>query len=166
MNKTIYFIAIASVSAMLASVTTFRSAFAQAGSTGGTIGKTDKSISDGGDQQSSTRRTRPGRPATRISDKEESFPKTIQLSERAFGLSFSITLRNVGGNNYEGTWSHGYVTKFTVIAFTRGSIKMRRNDNAAIGSVTGSYTGSRTGNRATGEATISNGATVKWDASW
>jgi hypothetical protein len=69
------------------------------------------------------------------------------LNDRAYGgLSYSITLRNVGGNNYEETWSHGYVTKFTVIAFTRDSIKMRRNDNAAFGSVTGSYTGSRTGN--------------------
>jgi hypothetical protein len=88
-----------------------RAQVAQAGSTGGTIGKTDKSISDGGDQQSSTGRARPGRPAARNSDQEASFPKTMQLNDRAYGLSYSITLRNVGGNHYEGTWSHGYVTK-------------------------------------------------------
>ena len=51
-NKTIYFIAIASVSAMLASATTFRSAFAEAGSTGGTLGQTDKSVS--GERQKQT----------------------------------------------------------------------------------------------------------------
>jgi hypothetical protein len=143
-----------------------RALVAQAGSTGGSIGKTDKSISDGGEQQSSTPRTKFSRPANRNSNKEESFPKTIQLNDRAYGLSYSITLRNVGGNNYLGTWSHGYVTKFTVTAFTRDSIEMKRNDNPAFGSVSGSYTGSRTGNRATGEAIVSNGATSKWDASW
>jgi hypothetical protein len=140
---------------------------AQAGSTGGTIGKTDKSIIfNGADQQSPGHHTRSGLPANRNSDKEDSLPRTIQLNDRANGLSYSVTLQNVGGNNYAGTWSHGYVTRFTVIAFTHDSIKMKRNDSPAFGSVTGSYLGSRTGNHATGEATVSNGATSNWDASW
>ena len=90
----------------------------------------------------------------------------IQLNDHAHGLSYSVALHNVSGNNYQGTWSHGYVTKFTVTAFTKDSLKMERNDNPAFGSVSGSYTGSRTGNRAIGKATVSNGVTSDWDASW
>lgn len=138
---------------------------AQAGSTGGTIGKTDKSIS-GGESSSSVSPTRSNRPANRNSNREESFPKTIQISEHAFGRTYTITLRDVGGNNYEGTWNHGYVTKFVVTAFTKDFIKMQRTDNPAFGAVTGSYTGSRIGNRATGEAVISNSITTNWEASW
>ncbi len=139
---------------------------AQAGSTGGIIGKTDKSISDDGGRSSSSSTARPNRSAKQTSNKEESLPKTIRINERAFGLNYSITLQNVGGKNYQGTWSHGYVTKFTVTAFTNDSMKMKRTDNPAFGSVTGSYTGSRTGNGATGQAVISNGVTSSWDASW
>jgi hypothetical protein len=141
---------------------------AQAGSTGGSVGKTDKSISDDG-ERTPTPDTRSSRPANRTSNRnfsnEESLPKSIQLNEH-YGLSWSITLRNVGGNIYRGTWSHGYVTKFTVTAFTKDSIKMERRDDPAFGAVTGSYTGSRTGNSATGKAAISNGANSSWDASW
>jgi hypothetical protein len=138
---------------------------AQAGSTGGVIGKTDKSIS-GGEPSSSVSPTRSSVPANRNSNSQESFPKTIQINEYAFGRTYTVTLRNVGGNNYDGTWSHGYVTKFAVTAFTKDSIKMQRTDNPAFGAVTGSYTGSRTGNRATGEAVISNGFTTRWEGSW
>jgi hypothetical protein len=142
------------------------SAFAQAGSTGGTIGKTDKSISGGGEQQSSHRNAEFSQPANREKSKEEYPPKIIQLNEHWFGQTYSVTLRNIGGRNYQGTWSHGYVTKFAVTALTNTSIKMQRIDNPTFGAVSGSYTGSRTGNSATGEATESNGATPKWDASW
>jgi hypothetical protein len=142
------------------------SALAQAGSTGGTIGKLDKSISGGEEQRSSHPHERFSQPVNREKNKEEFPPKIIQLNEHAFGLTYSITLRNVGGSSYQGTWSHGYVTKFTVTALTNTSIKMRRIDNPKFGAVSGSYTGSRTGNSATGEAPESNGATTKWDASW
>lgn len=143
-----------------------RTLVAQGGSTGGIIGKKDKSISGGGDQRSPTPDEGVRRPTNRNSSNEDSFPKAIQLNDHAYGLNYSITLRNVGGNNYRGTWSHGYVTRFTVTALTKDSIKMQRHDDPAFGAATGSYTGSRTGNRATGEATISNGVTSSWDASW
>jgi hypothetical protein len=138
---------------------------AEAGSTGGIIGKKDKSISDGG-ERSSAPDVGPSRRTNQNSSKEETFPKTIQLNEHFHGLNYSIALRNVGGGNYQGTWSHGYVTKMTVTAFTKNSLKIERTDNPAFGAVTGSYTGSRTGNRATGEASISNGAATTWEASW
>jgi hypothetical protein len=139
---------------------------AQAGSTGGSIGKRDKSISDDGEQRSSAPDAGAGRPATRNSNSEESFPKTININEHALGRSFSITLHNTGGNNYQGTWSHGYVSKFIVTALAKNSIRMERTDNPAFGAVTGSYSGSRTGNRASGQAAISNGFTSNWEATW
>jgi len=142
------------------------SALAQAGSTGGTIGKQDKSISGGEEQRSSHPHAGNSQPANREKNKGESPPKIIQLKEHAFGLTYSVTLRNVGGSSYEGTWNHGYVTKFAVTALTNTSIKMQRHDDPAFGAVSGSYTGSRTGNSATGEATESNGYTTKWEASW
>jgi hypothetical protein len=139
---------------------------AQAGSTGGTIGKMDKSISGGEDQPSSLPRARSGRPADREASREDSLPKTIQISERALGGHWTITLHNVGGNNYHGTWSHGYVTSFTMTSFTKTSVKMERTDKPAIGAVTSNYSGSRNGNHAAGEASHSNGFTSNWDASW
>jgi len=142
------------------------SALAQAGSTGGTIGKQDKSISGGEEQRSSHPHAGFSQPANREKSKEDYPPKIIQLNEHAFGQTYSVTLRNIGGRSYQGTWSHGYVTKSAVIALTNTSIKMQRIDNPTFGAVSGSYTGSRTGNSATGEAKESNGATTKWDASW
>ena len=139
---------------------------AQAGSTGGFIGKTDKSISGGGDQSSPSPHAGSSRAADGDSSREESLPKTIHLNEHAFGMNWSITLRNVGGNDYHGTWSHGYVTSFTMTTFTKTTMKMERTDNPAVGAVTGSYTGSRNGNSAAGEAAILHGGTSNWDASW
>jgi hypothetical protein len=139
---------------------------AQAGSTGGSIGKMDKSISGGEDQPAASPRVRSSRPADREASREESLPKTIQINERALGGHWSITLRNVGGNNYAGTWSHGYVTSFTITSFTKTSVKMERTDKPAVGAVTSSYSGSRNGNHAAGEASHSNGFTSNWDASW
>jgi len=142
------------------------SVLAQAGSVGGTIGNQDKTISGGEQQRSSHPQAGISQPANREKTKGESSPKIIQLNEHAFGMTWSVTLHNVGGNSYQGTWSHGYVTKFAVTALTNTSIKMQRVDNPKFGAVSGSYTGSRTGNTATGEATESNGSTTKWDASW
>jgi hypothetical protein len=140
-----------------------RTLLAQAGSTGGSVGRTDKSIS-GGEERSPD--TAPGRRINRSSSREEGFPKTIQLNDHWHGFNYTVSLRNVGGGNYQGTWSHGYVTKFTVTAFTGNSMKLQRTDAPAFGACTGSYTGTRTGNHAEGEASISNGAVSKWDASW
>jgi hypothetical protein len=130
---------------------------AQAGSTGGSVGKKDKSIT--GEEDA-------GRGRSTHASREEGFPKTIQLNEHWHGLNWTVTLRNEGGSTYQGTWSNGYATTFTVTGFAKNSMKMERRDTPGIGAVTGSYTGSRAGNRATGEASISNGATSKWDASW
>jgi hypothetical protein len=142
-----------------------RTLLAEAGSTGGSVGRTDKSIS-GGEQRSSRPDTGPGRRVNRESRKEETFPKSIELNEHWHGFNYTVSLRNVGGRNYQGTWSHGYVTKFAVTALTTNSMKLQRTDAPAFGACTGRYTGSRTGNRAEGEASISNGAVSKWDASW
>jgi hypothetical protein len=136
---------------------------AEAGSIGGPIGKRDKTLS-GEEQRSpapdagSARSTRPNRP--------ESLPNAIHLNEHWHGMSWSVALHHSGGSNYEGTWNHGYVTKFTVTSFTGNSIKMERTDKPAFGACTGTYTGSRTGNRANGEASISSGASTTWEASW
>jgi hypothetical protein len=139
---------------------------AQSGSTGGTIGKMDKSISGGEDQPAPSPHARTSRPVDREAAREESLPKVIQISERALGGHWTITLRNVGGNNYAGTWSHGYATSFTITSFTKTSVKMERTDKPAVGAVTSNYSGSRNGNHAAGEASHSNGFTSNWDASW
>jgi hypothetical protein len=92
-------------------------------------------------------------------------PNTIQLAEHWHGLNYTITLRHAGGSNYEGTWSHGYTTQFSV-SFAGNSVRMQRTDKPAMGAVTGTYTGTRNGNRASGAASESNGASTTWDASW
>ncbi len=135
---------------------------AEGGSTGGSVGKRDKTLS--GEEQSSpapdaasARSARPNR--------AESLPNVIQLNEHWHGMSWSVALHRAGGSNYEGTWNHGYVTKFSV-SFAGNSVRMRRTDKPALGACTGTYTGSRSGNHASGEASISSGASSTWDASW
>jgi hypothetical protein len=140
-----------------------RTSVAQAGSTGGSIGKQDKSISGGGEQPS-VRDAGAHRPKQQ--NAEDPRPKAIQLNDHALGRTYSITLNNAGGNVYRGTWSHGYVTSFTVTNFTKDSIKLHRQDDSAFLATSGTYTGSRNGNHATGQATCSNGVSSNWDASW
>jgi hypothetical protein len=140
---------------------------AQAGSTGGTLGKQDKSIS-GDEEPAEGQRPRPDkseRPTGRESNTLTALPSVIRLNEHAI-VNYSITLTKTGDNTYHGTWSHGYVSTFTVTSFTKDSLNMLRQDNPAIGSVTGTYTGQRSGNSAHGSAAISNGFISSWDATW
>ncbi|MBI4275516.1 MAG: hypothetical protein HY659_12545 [Rhizobiales bacterium] len=141
-------------------------ALAQAGSTGGTIGKQGKSVSGGEEPRSPALRNGSQRPIGRQSNAPETLPKTIQLNDRTPVGDFFVTLQKVGGNVYQGTWNHGYVTKFTVTGFTSETMTMERNDNPALGAVTGTYSGQRAGNRAIGNAACSNGIKSNWDASW
>jgi hypothetical protein len=141
-------------------------AFAQAGSVGGTVGKSDKSISGG---EGNAERKAPTPKSKRSTDVDSNstgaLPSVIRLNEHAI-VNYSITLTKTGDKTYRGTWSHGYVSTFTVTGFTKDSLNMARQDDPAIGSVTGTYTGRRSGNSAHGEAAISNGFKSTWDATW
>jgi hypothetical protein len=162
MRKFITICAIASICWMDALLFTHTTALAQAGSTGGTIGKTDKSASGGEEHQTTARKSA----TSHNSGEAQALPRTIRLVENSFAGTFSITLRSSGGKNYEGTFSHGYVTTFTMVTFSKETVKMMRNDKPAWGAVTGTYVGHRDGNSATGTAPVSNGITVTWEASW
>ncbi len=163
-------------------------AFAQAGSTSGTIGKQDKSIS-GSEVRVPAHARRahvwrkhyvvvrePRAPRARrhyatarvhhILDRKESLPSTIRLDEHSWVGNFFISLHKISGNVYEGTWNHGFATKFTITNWTRGAVRMARKDYPVQGAVTGTYTGQRTGSSAGGQAAISNGVNVTWHASW
>ena len=135
---------------------------AEGGSTGGSVGKRDKTLS--GEEQSSPAPDAGAARSTRPKG-NEGLPNVIQLNEHWHGMSWSVALHRAGGGNYEGTWSHGYVTKFSV-SFAGNFVRMQRTDQPAVGACTGTYTGTRTGNRASGEASISNGGHSTWDASW
>jgi hypothetical protein len=142
--------------------------FAQPGSTGGTVGKSDKSILGG---EEHTERHNPTTNKLKRSTSVDSIsmgalPSVIRLNEHAMIANYSITLTKTGDKTYHGTWSHGYVSTFTVTSFTQGSLNMEREDHPTIGSVTGTYTGRRSGNSAHGSAAISNGFSSTWDAVW
>ena len=139
---------------------------AQAGSTGGTIGKQGKSVSGSEEPRSPARDKDAQQPAKPNAAAILNLPNTILLKENSFAGTYTVTLRKLSGNVYGGTWNHGYVTKFTIIAFTKDSMKMERNDRPAFGSVSGIYIAQRVRNSAHGEATISNGINASWDASW
>jgi hypothetical protein len=139
-----------------------RIALAQAGSTGGTIGKQDKSVSGGEEQPPTARKSA----TSHNSEREQLLPQTIRLTESSYGGTFSITLQRSGAKIYEGTYSNGVVTTFAMTNFTAGTVTMTRSDKPTWGAVTGTYVGHRHGNSATGHAPLSNGATVNWDASW
>jgi hypothetical protein len=142
--------------------------FAQAGSTGGTIGKTDKSISAGEEQSErrSPTSNKSKRPTNGESNSAGALPSSIRLIEHTTA-DYSITLTKAGGNTYNGTWSNGYGSTFTVTDFTKDSLNMVRQDGVATIGVSATYTGRRTGNIARGRATLSHGYGVRtWDATW
>jgi uncharacterized caspase-like protein len=97
----------------------------------------------------------------------ETLPQVIHMTEynTTWG-TFSITLRRVSGNVYEGTWNHGVSSRMTVTAFTRDAVTIDRKDTAGLGQVSGRYIGQRSGNRVRkGNASLT-GTTSTWDAHW
>jgi hypothetical protein len=139
-------------------------AFAQAGSTGGTLGKTDKSVSGGEGQREIL-------PAHRSREAQSSRPAVINLKEHnATWGEFSITLRLTSGNAYNGTWNQGTVSHMTV-EISPNSMTVDRRDVAGPNLCRGHYTGTRSPgiSRASGDAVIAcaiTGTTSTWDASW
>jgi hypothetical protein len=141
-------------------------AFAQAGSTGGTIGQTNKSVSGGEDQTEIRRPTRPSTPPASQGAKDwQTLPGTIQFNEHGALGSYSATLRRVGGSEYEATWNVAVTSRMTV-RMTKDSMTFQRRDTSnAWGLASGAYVGTRTGNSASGSFSIGvNHGT--WDASW
>jgi hypothetical protein len=142
------------------------SALAQAGSTGGTIGKQDKSISGDEQQSEPSGARRPGRSTTQRPDERQALPQRIRFIQG----SYSATLRHLGGNAYQGTWEGGELVSRMTVTMTAASITIRRKDISGSGllwSVT--YTGTRTGNTASGTFITAgpiSGAQGSWEASW
>jgi hypothetical protein len=135
-------------------------AFAQAGSTGGTVGKQDKSVSGGEEQTEIRRPNHSSAPAA-----SQVLPGTIQFSEHGAVGHYSATLRHVGGNEYEATWNIAVTSRMTV-RMTKDSMTVQRRDTSnPYGLASGTYFGTRTGNSASGSFSIGiNHGT--WDASW
>jgi hypothetical protein len=76
---------IVGISCLFALLAADQTALAQAGSTGGTLGKTDKSAS-GGEQQAAA------------ATAKEGMPKTIQLNDHSGWGTFSVALRHLRGS--------------------------------------------------------------------
>jgi hypothetical protein len=149
-----------------------RQAFGQAGSTGGSIGKTDKSVSGGQGPAAQTPGLPKQRGAGNKSQEPEKWelPQTILLEEHSETRGhFSSTLRYVGDNVYQAKWSHGFSSLMTV-RVSGSSITIQREDTGgplgSIGFVTGTYSGKRNGNTLGGTYFVSNGTKGTWDASW
>lgn len=138
---------------------------AQSGSTGGTIGKQDKSVSGGPEQgEPQGRRGKPsGQPGER-----QGLPQTIRLTESSIGGSYTIILRHNGGNTYEGTWNVGILSRMT-ISMTNTTLVVERRDvsNPTGPLFSSTYSGTRTGNSASGSfVNHTNGITGTWESSW
>jgi hypothetical protein len=150
-------IAVAVVCGFAVLVAAQGTAFAQAGSTGGTIGKTDKSES-GGEEKTEIKR-----PAQR---EELSSPSVIRFSEHGLFGEYTATLRRVGGNEYAATWNVA-VTPRMIVRMTKDAMTVQRSDTSNLSGILASvtYSGTRTGNTASGSFNggINRGT---WDASW
>jgi hypothetical protein len=152
---------------LLAMFSTSAVAQTQPGSTGGAIGKQDKSIS-GSEERAVPRSPVTGK-SKRSTHEEASagaLPGVIRLNEHA-SPDLSITLTRTDGNTYTGTWSNGYGATFKVTGFTRDSLNMTRQDGVAGIGVSGIYSGRRSANSAKGSATFSHGYGARaWEATW
>jgi hypothetical protein len=154
------------VLAAIAVTATSKASFAQAGSTGGTIGKQDKSISGGQETHSLRRDTRPDKPAP-----VSSSPQIIHLSEHnaTYG-EFTATLKLTGSNTYEARYNQGTISRMTV-TIGQDSMTIERRDLSGVFPCHGHYNGTRMPgtSKASGESTVACGlvgTTSTWDASW
>ena len=143
-------------------------ALAQAGSTGGTIGKTDKSLS--GNEETPARR--PNGRSAKATPASSSLPSTIHINEHnATQGEFSATLKRTGSNTYEAVWNPGGVTSRMMVTIGQESIAIERSDTSGVFPCHGHYMGARVPgtSKASGEDTGACGVvgfTDTWDASW
>ena len=155
-------VATAMMLAAMASLLSPGGALAQAGSVGGTIGN-NHSVS-GGQAQSPPR---PNRVPNAGTVARSALPSVIQLTEHSIGGTYSIALRHVGGNAYEGTWNVPIVSRMTV-TMNGTSIRIERHDKSnANGRLWNStYSGTKTANSASGTFTNDWNVSGTWEASW
>jgi hypothetical protein len=160
-------IAITFVSGLLASFAVSTPTLAQAGSTGGTIGKQDKSISGGDDAPNALPSTRAAKPAAASSS-----PSIIHLKEHnaTYG-EYTATLKRIDANTYEAVYNQGTTSRMTVTIGQEAMTIERRDTTGGIFYCRGHYTGTRVPgtSRASGESAIVCGvvgATTTWEASW
>lgn len=159
-------IAITFVSGILASFATGTTAFAQAGSTGGTIGQTNKSISREGQTEIRHPTQRSAPPASQSAKDRQTLPGNIQFNEHGVNGNYSATLRHLGGSEYEAAWNVAVTSRMTV-RMTKDSMTVQRRDTSHFSGIlySGIYSGIRTGNTASGSFSVgANHGT--WDASW
>ena len=139
---------------------------AQAGSTGGTVGKQDKSLS-GGEETPAPRETTRSAKAAPASPT----PSIIQLNEHNAGGNWSATLKRKDSNTYEALWNTGGTSRMTV-TIGKDSMTIERIDlSGGINLCRGHYTGTRVPgtSKASGEdvaVCVLGGATNTWEASW
>ena len=152
----------------LAVITTSNALFAQAGSTGGTIGKQDKSRS-GGEE---TPTPRGNTPSAKSAPAASTTPSIIQLKEHntTWG-EFSATLKRTNSNTYEAIWNVGLISRMTVTIGQNSMTIERRDLSGAMNLCHGHYVGTRVPgtSKASGEDTVAcslGGAESTWDASW
>jgi hypothetical protein len=155
--------------AALAVTATSNASFAQAGSTGGTIGKQDKSLSGGEATRAPRGITRSNKPPPASS----SLPQTIHLNEHHGTLGdWSATLKRTGTNTYEALWNTGIISRM-MVTIGQESMTIERHDlSGTVNLCTGHYTGTHQPgtSKASGEdaAVCAFGVAVTntWDASW
>src|ERR1700689_4435242 len=147
------------------------SALAQAGSTGGTIGKQDKSISGGEVADRPRAALHPMRRAARAPAESSSLPPTIHLHEHnpTYG-DYSATLKRTNSNTYEAVWTPGGGTSRMMVTIGQESIAIERSDTSGVFPCHGHYMGARVPGtaKASGEDTGACGVvgfTDTWDAS-
>lgn len=140
----------------------------QEGSTGGVVGKQNKSASGGENRAGTSTNGAPRKPHESSPD----LPAAIHLNEHnATWGEFSTTLRRVSGHTYRGVWNHGIVSEM-IVAIDGDSMTMERRDiSGGINLCHGHYVGTRSpgASRASGEDSVActiGGASSTWDASW
>lgn len=140
----------------------------QAGSTGGSIGKQDKSLS-GDEERPAPRRSAP---STKPGPASVPLPPVIHLNEHngTWG-DWSATLKRKDSNIYEAVWNNGEISQMTV-TIGQESMTIERHDlSGNVNLCRGHYIGTRVPgtSKASGDDVAVcqlGGATNTWEASW
>ncbi|MFZ1107788.1 MAG: hypothetical protein WAN43_05515 [Rhodomicrobium sp.] len=141
-------------------------------STGGSIGKQDKSISGSDETAPSPEPKGPAfkkrQPSVRESAPTE-LPQSIRLHVTSIWGDFRGTFHNTGGNHYQGSWNHGLRSSMTVTLTASTIVIDIRDTGGYVNLCSGRATGSRSGRSASGAYPHScqiGGGTANFDASW
>lgn len=142
----------------------FGTSAAQTGSTGGSLGKSGKSLS--GSQAPTTS----GKQNTKAIHKPSEFnlPTRMAMTESSAFGHYTATMIKTGQSEYTANWHHGLVSKYVIVKADKLAVVMKREDvSGYVIKGLGTYRSNAVNIGAvSGQCKLATGVTCNWTLSW